>query len=75
MMRFRKPNVAGLAPAEIGRQNQITHLAFLLLGRERAIAFLNEDNARLGGQPLTLATASEQGCASIEAELARLTLR
>lgn len=74
-MRFRQHRLASLAPDEVRRQGQITHLAFLLLGRERAIAFLNDDNSRLGGRPLALATASEAGCASIESELARLTLR
>jgi hypothetical protein len=74
-MASRKPARPGLPPAEERRQSQITHLTYLLLGRERAIAFLNEDNPGLGGRPLAVATASEQGRASIEAELARLTLR
>ena len=74
-MAFRKQTLPGLLPAQARRQSQITHLSFLLLGRERAIAFLNEDNPDLGGRPLAVATASEQGCASVETELARLTLR
>jgi hypothetical protein len=75
MMHFRKNDAPRLSPAEARRQGQITHLAFLLLGREPAMAFLNDDNARLGGRPLDLAMASEEGCANIEAELGRLTCR
>jgi hypothetical protein len=74
-MGIRKQKLPSHAPSEARRQSQITHLTFMLLGRDRAIAFLNEDNPALGGRPLVVATASEQGCASIEAELARLTLR
>lgn len=75
MMRFRKYDAHRLAPAEARRQGQITHLAFLLLGRERAMAFLNENNTRVGGRPLDLAIASEEGCVGIEAELGRLTCK
>jgi len=57
------------------RQGEITRLAFLLLGREQAIAFLNTDHAGLGGRPLALATASADGHASVEAELSRMTCR
>ena len=74
-MRFRKSNLPRLSQGEARRQGQITQLALLLLGRESAIAFLNGDNPRLGGRPLDLATASEDGCAGVEAELGRLNLR
>jgi hypothetical protein len=74
MMRSRKHHIANLAPDEGRPQGQITHSAFLHLGRERGIALPNEENVRLGGQPLTLATASEAGCANIEAELTPITL-
>jgi hypothetical protein len=74
-MKFRKSNLPRLSPGEARRQGQITQLALLLLGREDAIAFLNGDNSRLGGRPLELAIASEDGCAGVEAELGRLTLR
>jgi hypothetical protein len=75
MMRFRKTTQPRLSATEARRQGEISHLAFLLLGRERAIAFLNADNPALGGRPLDLAIASTEGCAGVEAELARLTLR
>ena len=72
-MRFRKANLQRLAPDSAKRQGDITQLAFLLLGREAAIAFLNTEHAGLGGRPLDLATASEDGRNSVEAELGRLT--
>ena len=75
MMAFRKHDHPRLSPSEARRQGQITHTAFLLLGRERAIEFLNGDNSRLGGRPIELAIGSEEGCAGVESELARLTLR
>ena len=74
-MRFRKSNAERLAPANARRQGDITRLAFVLLGREAAIEFLNSESAELGGRPLDLAIASESGCAVVEAELGRLTCR
>lgn len=74
-MRFRKSNAERLAPASARRQGDITTLAFVLLGREPAIAFLNADNAALGARPLDLAIASDAGCAEVEAELRRMTCR
>jgi uncharacterized protein (DUF2384 family) len=75
MMRFRKASAPRLSPSEARRQGEISRLAFLLLGRERAIAFLNGDHPGLGGRPLDLAVASDEGCAGVEAELARLTVK
>jgi uncharacterized protein (DUF2384 family) len=72
MMRFRRTNAQRLAPDLAKRQGEITQLAFLLLGREAAIAFLNTDHAGLGGRPLDLATASDEGRNSVEAEIGRL---
>jgi uncharacterized protein (DUF2384 family) len=72
MMSFRKPNLPRLAPDHARRQGEITQLAFLLLGRETAIEFLNSAHAGLGGRPLDLATASDQGRNSVEAEIGRL---
>jgi hypothetical protein len=39
------------------------------------MTFLNSENASLGARPLDLAIASESGCASVEAELGRMTCR
>ena len=72
MMRFRKANAQRLPPADARRQGEITQLAFLLLGRDAAIAFLNTAHAGLGGRPLDLAIASDEGRNSVEAELGRL---
>ena len=72
MMRFRKTNAQRLPPADARRQGEITQLAFLLLGREAAIAFLNPAHAGLGGRPLDLAIASDEGRNSVEAEIGRI---
>lgn len=74
-MRFRRANTPRLEPEGARRQGDITRLAFHLLGRDGAIAFLNNDNAELGGRPLDLATASVEGFASVDAALGRMTLR
>ena len=72
MMRFRKANAQRLPPADARRQGEITQLAYLLLGREAAIEFLNTAHAGLGARPLDLAIASDEGRNSVEAELGRL---
>ena len=71
----RRPKTTPIPPEQAVRQGEITRLAFLLLGRERAIAFLNTDHAELGGRPLDLATASNEGRAIVEAELGRMKYR
>jgi hypothetical protein len=71
----RRPKTVPIPRDQAQRQGEITRLAFLLLGRERAIAFLNTDHEALGGRPLALATASAAGHASVEAELGRMTCR
>lgn len=72
MMRFRKTNAQRLPPADARRQGEITQLAFLLLGREAAISFLNTAHPGLGGRPLDLAIASDEGRNSVEAEIGRM---
>ena len=72
MMRFRKTNAQRLPPADARRQGEITQLAFLLLGREAAITFLNTAHAGLGGRPLDLAIASDEGRNNVEAEIGRI---
>lgn len=74
-MTFRRANADRLAPDSARRQGNITRLALTLLGRESAMVFLNSENATLGARPLDLAIASESGCASVEAELGRMTCR
>ena len=75
MMRFRKSYAPRLDRDQARRQGEITRLAFLSLGRENAIAFLNADNAALCGRPLDLAMASDEGCNNVEAEIGRLVYR
>lgn len=73
MMRFRRSNAQRLPPENAKRQGDITQLAFLLLGRDAAIAFLNTEHAGLGGRPLDIAMASDEGRNAVEAELGRMT--
>lgn len=72
MMRFRRSRAPRLEPEKARRQGEITQLALLLLGRDKAIEFLNSDNAELGARPLDLATESAAGSASVEAALSRI---
>lgn len=74
-MKFRPTHAARLPADSAKRQGKVTHLAFLLLGRDAAIEFLNSDNAALGARPIDLAIASNGGLASVEAELGRMTFR
>ena len=54
------------------RQGDITRLAFSLLGgRDGAMAFLNDANDELGGRPIDLAIASDEGFARVQQEIAR----
>lgn len=73
--RRRAPRAAPIPRDHAARQGAITQLAFHLLGRERAIAFLNTMHDGLGGRPLALATASAAGRADVEAELSRMAYR
>ena len=61
-----------LAKDQAKRQGEITRLAFLLLGRDAAIAFLNTEHAVLGGRPLDVATADDEGRNCVEAEIGRM---
>ena len=71
-MSWSRGNRPRLAEDEARRQGEITQLAFLLLGREAAMAFLNSAHAGLGGRPLDLAIASDQGRNNVEAEIGRI---
>lgn len=75
MMSFGKAKLPKLSPDCAPRQGEITRLAFLLLGREKAIIFLNTEHVSLGARPLDLAAASPAGHASVEAELGRIRHR
>src|SRR3546814_16936642 len=69
---FRRSTEARLLPDQVGRQGQITHLAFRLLGREKAIAFLNAHHASLGARPLDLATANAAGYVTVESAIRQM---
>jgi hypothetical protein len=71
----RRSKGSPLPPEEAARQGEITRLAFLLLGREQAIEFLNSDHPGLGARPLALPTASDVGRDSVEGELGRMNYR
>jgi hypothetical protein len=68
----RRTKTNPIPPAQAVRQGDITHLAFEVLGRDQAIAFLNTENALLGGRPIALATESAAGHLHVKAELARM---
>jgi uncharacterized protein (DUF2384 family) len=72
VMKFRKSGADRLDPASARRQGQATTLAFCVLGRDAAIAFLNSEHAGLGGRPIDLVVSSAEGCALVEAELERM---
>lgn len=66
---FRKSRTP-LPAGDAGRQGDISQLAFLTMGgRDPAIAFLNGDNAELGGRPLAIATASAEGYERVAAAI------
>lgn len=54
------------------RQGNITRLAFILLGKDAAITFLNTELADLGSHPLAIATASDAGEATVRTKLQEL---
>lgn len=57
---------------QVVRQGGITSLAFRILGRDEAIAFLNSESPGLGGRPLAVATDSDAGLLKVETELERI---
>jgi Protein of unknown function (DUF2384). len=70
---FRRSNSPKLAVDAASRQGQVTKLAFERLGgKDAAIAYLNLESDRLGGRPLDLATASAEGLAQVERDLAHM---
>ena len=73
-MAFRKRvSAPRLAPDQAARQGRVSRLAFEALRRPDAvIAFLNTHDDALGGRPIDLAVASEDGLLSVERALAGL---
>ena len=60
--RFDTPR---LLPEAQERQGRISTEAFLALGRDEAVRFLNTPDAAPGGRPLEIATASAGGLTRI----------
>ncbi|OYW44000.1 MAG: hypothetical protein B7Z08_04170 [Sphingomonadales bacterium 32-68-7] len=73
MMRFRRANLPRMEKGSAERQGDIARMAFEVLGREEALVFLNTEHAALGGRPIDLAVVSDEGRASVVAELSRIT--
>jgi uncharacterized protein (DUF2384 family) len=71
----KRPKRNPLPGDQAARQGDITRLAFQVLGKDEAIAFLNTDHPVLGGRPLAVATESVPGQRRVEAELANLASR
>jgi hypothetical protein len=71
----RRTKSASIPKDQAARQGDITRLAFLSLGKDAAIAFLNTDLPELRGRPLAIATASEAGEAEVRAMLETLAAR
>jgi hypothetical protein len=68
----RRSRPSPIPKDEVVRQGDITSFAFRLLGKEKAIAFLNSDSPSLGGRPLAVATDSDAGQLKVKAELERM---
>lgn len=61
----RSYDLPRLTPEAQARQGVISSEAFMALGRDEALRFLNTHHDALGGRPLALATASEEGLAAV----------
>jgi hypothetical protein len=60
-----------LSQGERERQGQAVRTAHAALGTTEAVrAFLNSPHAELGGRPIDLALASDEGLAAVEAAIA-----
>lgn len=58
-----------LTPSASRRQGETTRMAIKLLGTEAAIEFMNAHHDGLGGRPIDLAVASEEGRSRVELAL------
>lgn len=60
-------------PDQARRQGEVANLAFLQLGgRERAKAYLNNYDTDLGGRPLDIALATQEGCWRVQRAIMRM---
>lgn len=58
-----------LSPEQAARQGRISQRAIARLGPQGAIAFLNNNDEKLGGRPLDLAIESNEGLRAAEQRL------
>lgn len=58
-----------LTAAASRRQGETTRMAMMVLGREAAIEFMNRHDEALGGRPIDLAIASDEGRSRVELAL------
>lgn len=65
----------GEAIEGVDRQRETSRLAMLVLGRDAAIEFMNCENPSLGGRPIDIARASEEGRERIEEQLRETALK
>lgn len=68
----RRLKVSPIPPDHAKRQGAITTTAYLVLGREAAIVFLNTAHSELGGRPIDVAMGSDEGRNRVEAEIGRI---
>ena len=69
--RFRKRfDTVRLSPEAAARQGKAATAAWMKLGKEASIAFLNTHDDALGGRPIDLAVESVEGLKAVEAALA-----
>lgn len=58
-----------LTVAASRRQGETTRMAMMVLGRDAAIEFMNSHDEALGGRPIDLAIASDEGRSRVELAL------
>jgi hypothetical protein len=72
--KFRRftPNAPRLSQEQAARQGTVAARAWSAFqDRDRVVAFLNTEDASLGGRPLDLAIASDEGLAAVTVMLAQ----
>jgi hypothetical protein len=70
MGMHKRANTPRLTAEQARRQGEITNLALKTMGASAAIAFLNAAHDGIGGRPLDVAIASDEGYATVVAAVA-----
>lgn len=72
-MRYKRSTKPKLPLEAARRQGTITRIALETLGgKEEAMAYLNVEQAQLGGRPIDLATATAEGFRRVEQDLSAI---